>query len=301
MGNRVRGLAAWRPQSHTLDLLDQVKAILGEYRNFLPLTLRQIFYRLVGTRGYDKTEKAYGRLGEALNRARRAGVIGWDAIRDDGFNLHTPWSWSSPDELAEQFLSDLRTFRLDRQDGQPVRLVIAVEAAGMLPQVQRIADGFGVPSYAAGGFDSTTAKHELAGYLRDNSPVELLHIGDHDPSGVHLFLNLEEDVTALADGVGELDIRFSRLAVTPEQIAELGLPTAPAKPTDRRSFEGETVQAEAIPPEVLAEIIRDGITTRIDQDILDGALEREREIQGMSRAEIGRLIQRLPASPGERT
>lgn len=39
--SRVRGLAEWRPQAHTLALLDHVKAILTEYANFLPLTLRQ--------------------------------------------------------------------------------------------------------------------------------------------------------------------------------------------------------------------------------------------------------------------
>ena len=37
------------------------------------------------------------------------------------------------------------------------------------------------------------------------------------------------------------------MAVTPARITVLSLPTAPPKTTDRRSFEGETVQAEAIP------------------------------------------------------
>jgi hypothetical protein len=221
---RVRGLAEWRPQSHTLALLDQVKAILIEYAEFLPLTLRQVFYRLVGIHDYDKTEQAYGRLGEALNRARRAGIIPWTAIRDDGWQLHAPSSWVSADAMA--FLRAVRDFRVDRQEGQPVRLVIAVEAAGMLPQVQRVAAGFGVPCYAAGGFDSSTAKYELAQYLRRFPAAELLHIGDHDPSGVHLFANLRDDVSALAEDLapdhpGDLDIRFCRLAVTPEQITEL--------------------------------------------------------------------------------
>lgn len=296
--SRVRGLAEWRPQAHTLALLDHVKAILTEYANFLPLTLRQVFYRLVGTRGYDKTELAYSRLGEALNRARRASLISWDAIRDDGWQLHTPWSWNSPEALAEQFLRDLQTFRLDRQQGQPLHLVIAVEAAGMLPQAQRIADDYGVPCYAAGGFDSSTAKYQLADYLNRFPAAELLHIGDHDPSGVHLFRNLAEDVAALAEDMrghapSDLEIRFSRLAVTPEQIDRFSLPTAPPKPTDPRSFTGETVQAEALPPEVLADIIREGIASRTDRNVLDATIEQERQIRTMSRTEIAQLILRL--------
>ncbi len=68
---RPRGFAPWSPQAATLTLLGQVRAVLAEYRDHLPLTIRQIFYRLVGAHGYDKTEQAYGRLCEHLNRARR--------------------------------------------------------------------------------------------------------------------------------------------------------------------------------------------------------------------------------------
>jgi hypothetical protein len=48
-------------------LLEQVKAILEEYRDHLPLTLRQIYYRLVGVCSYEKTDLAYMRLSEILN------------------------------------------------------------------------------------------------------------------------------------------------------------------------------------------------------------------------------------------
>ena len=45
---RVRGLAPWQPQRATLALLDTVKAVLIEYAAYLPMTLRQVYYRLVG-------------------------------------------------------------------------------------------------------------------------------------------------------------------------------------------------------------------------------------------------------------
>jgi hypothetical protein len=132
----------------------------------------------------------------------------------------------------------------------------------MLPQIKRIAGDFGITVLSSGGFDSTTIKHELAGMAADWPVVEILHIGDHDPSGVHVFSALAEDVQAFAGPAHE--VRFTRLAVTPEQIQSLHLPTAPPKATDRRSFKGETAQAEAIAPDILAEIIRDAITSRID-------------------------------------
>src|SRR5262245_31244272 len=81
---RVRGFAPWSPEKATLALLDQVRGVLDEYAAHLPLTIRQIFYRLVGAHDYEKTERAYQRLAEHLNRARRARSIPMDVIRDDG-------------------------------------------------------------------------------------------------------------------------------------------------------------------------------------------------------------------------
>ena len=54
---RPKGDAPWRPQRQTYVLLDQVHAVLDEYAEHLPLTVRQIFYRLVGAYGYEKTER----------------------------------------------------------------------------------------------------------------------------------------------------------------------------------------------------------------------------------------------------
>ena len=68
--------------------------------------------------------------------------------------------------------------------------------------------------------------------------------------------SLAEDVNALAADLGLEPVAFTRLAVTPAQIARLQLPTAPPKVTDRRAFDGAgTVQAEAIPPDELARIV----------------------------------------------
>jgi hypothetical protein len=295
---RVRGLAPWQPRHATTELLGKVQAVLREYARYLPLTVRQIFYRLVGAHGYDKTERAYARLGEHLNRARRAGLISFDAIRDDGTTLEEPSAWDSAEDFVLTFIEYSKRFRLDRQEGQPVRLIFAVEATGMLPQVQRIADPFGVAVHSSGGFDSLTAKHDLAISLGHWRQVEVLHIGDHDPSGVHLFTSMAGDVQAIARDLGlSADIRFSRLAVIPTQIDELRLPTAPAKPTDRRSFTGETVECEAIPPDVLAAIIRTAIEQRFDHGVYAKVLDAEREIQVCLNPRLAALLDDIGGEP----
>jgi hypothetical protein len=276
---RVRGFAAWRPHGPTRVLLDQVLAVLEEYADYLPLTLRQIFYRLVGAHGYEKTERAYERLGEHLSRARRAQLIPMDAIRDDGGQRIVPYHWSSAGAFLASVRKTAAELRLDRTAGQPTRLAVICEAAGMAPQLAMVADDYGIPVISSGGFDSTTERHRLATEAADDPPpTEFLHIGDHDPSGVHLFLAFLEDIEEFAADLGGV-VRFSRLAVIPDQIATLSLPTAPAKPTDRRAFAGETCQAEAIPPDVLARILRDGIEERVDHEALAAVEDQERQAQ----------------------
>jgi hypothetical protein len=208
---RPRGFVPWSPRADTLALLEQVNGVLDEYSDYLPLTCRQIFYRLVGAHGYEKTEKGYARLCEMLNRARRAELIQMSSIRDDGGQKIEPFMWRDENELVTNLRLQVRDFRLDRQEGQYVRLFVMCEAAGMASQLADAVDKYGITVLSSGGFESITEKHRFAESLADyDTEVEVLHIGDHDPSGAHIFLALEEDVTSFAESYGS-SIGFTRL------------------------------------------------------------------------------------------
>ena len=280
---RPRGFAPWSPHKSSLALIEDVRGILADYQAHLPLTARQVYYRLVATCGFAKTAKAYSSLCEKLNRARRAGLIPFSAIRDDGVTRFDATAWADEADFIADMRGMAETFRLDRQDGQPVRLWVLCESAGMAPMLARVASPYSVPVLTSGGFDSVTAKHALAEELsraaRAGQPLELLHIGDRDPSGEHVFSSLSEDVAAFCGGMADIKPRFTRLAVTEEQIEELRLPTAPPNPKDRRRFTGETVQCEAVPPDTLTSILRDAITARRDPAQADAVLDRERDIR----------------------
>jgi hypothetical protein len=68
------------------------------------------------------------------------------------------------------------------------------------------------------------------------------------------------------------------------------LPTAPAKETDRRSFAGATTQVEAIPPDVLSEIIRDAIKSRLDKAVYDAILRKEKRAKAQLRRKFGKQL-----------
>ena len=98
-----------------------------------------------------------------------------------------------------------------------------------------------------------------------------LHVGDYDPTGESIFDSMTEDAAAFlaVDRTLALCGSSPAVALTAEQVREYDLPTAPAKPTDSRSarWAGETCQLEALPPDVLAEIVEVAIVEWMDLDI----------------------------------
>lgn len=282
MTTRPRGFAPWAPSDESLALVDQIEGVLNEYRVHLPLTMRQVFYRLVGSQDYAKTERDYKRLLEVANRARRAHLLRFADIRDDGVTIEKPYCFTSLEAARDNLVDHAEAYNRDRQEGQEQRLMVFCEAGGMVPQLVRVCRPYSIPVQSAGGFDSSTAKHALAQQLAKDGSTLILHIGDHDPSGVHIFSSLAEDVTAFASVLGG-DVEFRRHAVTPEQVLTLGLEPAPAKATDNRSFEGiggdpnATVQAEAIPPDILARDLKAAIEEHMEMGIYEDLIEAEEE------------------------
>jgi hypothetical protein len=289
---RVRGFAPWNPRQDTLAVVSRVQDILRRYSAQLPLTNRQIFYILVGSpEGYPKTEQAYGRLCEYLNRARRAGMIRFSAIRDDGTQSQGFEGWDSPQQWFSAIRGSAARYIHDLTDGQPYHTELWVEAGGMVPQAAAVAGDYGIVTYSAGGFNGLTDKYETASRLANtDEPCIVLHCGDYDPSGLSILDSLAQDVEAFCSGMGKDDIEFRRVIVTPEQIARYGLPSAPQKGTDNRgAWMAETVQAEALPPDVLAAEIREAIESIIDTD----ALEAARQLGLTERAEIVAALDEL--------
>lgn len=291
---RPKGWAEWNPRPETLGVIADVRAILNEYSHYGPMTARQIFYRMVGQYDYDKTEKAYKRLCEYLVRARRAGMIPFRSIRDDGTIEEGGGGWSSPmgfwrtvDQIAENY-------ERDRLQNQEAEIELWCEAAGMVPMLVNMTSEWHIPIFSTGGFSSVTVTYEAAQRIaRRDKPTIFLHIGDYDPSGESIFESMTQDIGAFVAGelggrynrfTGEVEDRFTprRVALTEEQVDQYDLPSAPPKVSDSRSAKwiGDTTQAEALPPTLLEEIVQDAVTDYIDEDALKEIIdqsEKERE------------------------
>lgn len=279
---RPLGFAPWKPRAAAELVLEQVSEVLDAYRDFAPLTVRQVFYALVGGYGFDKTEAAYSRLGDILNRARRAGLVPFDVIRDDGVVTVSADYFAGPADFWDYTAGRIRDYSRDRQERQPCYLELWSEAAGMLPQLDRVARDYSVPVYSCGGFASLTATYAIASRaIRRTRPTVLLHVGDHDPSGAAIFERVTADAAAFTRErriVQTSGIEGVRVALTGPQVAAYGLPTAPVKASDSRSkgWTGGTCQLEALPPDLLAHLVRLAIEDRQDGTTLGSVIEAER-------------------------
>ena len=146
----------------TLAVVWQVEEILDEYHSYLLMTMRQLFCWLVATYGFLKTERGYTRLCEYLVRARRAEMIDFDDIRDDGISRMHHGHYENEEHLLATVRTMGERFTLDKLANQEVNVRCYCEAEGMLPQVSRTRSHYSIPVYSCSGFDSLTAKHDLA-------------------------------------------------------------------------------------------------------------------------------------------
>lgn len=101
--------------------------------------------------------------------------------------------------------------------------------------------------------------------VEETGPDQDLFDWDDDEAVAYEFMG--------GHGFHNADLRtvtFARIAVTPEQIELYDLPTRPTKRTDTRarSFAGESVEVDAIPPSVLRSILTAAIERHIDPEAL---------------------------------
>lgn len=299
---RPRGyMNDWTPQPHVAALIEQTKEVIEQYRQYGAMTVRQVFYRLVGQFDYPKDERAYARLCEALVKARRAQIIQFGSIRDEPEEAHRTGGYESVAEWWRSELYHARAYARDPHEGQDFHVELWCEAAGMAPMLAQMVRQYGVDVYSTGGFSSVTVTYNTAQRIIERRsglearPTVFLHVGDYDPSGESIFNAMSEDISAfVADETGDADDYFEarRIALTAEQVREHRLPTAPPKRSDTRSnnWHGQTCQLEAMDPATLDRVLTSAITEIIDLDQLAAIRDVEKVERGELVAEVTEKI-----------
>jgi hypothetical protein len=265
-------------QSKTLELIDAARAELEKYH---PMTLRQVFYRLVSGLVLENTEASYKRLSRVLVLARQEGAIPWEWIED---RLREPRRVSMWAGLADFAETAARAYRRDVWATQPAYLEAWLEKDALSGVFGQVLEGYGVTLNVGRGYDSWTSICEAAGRLDDDTTI--LYFGDFDPSG-------EDMVRSLAERLGFFGCwpEIVKVALTLEDIARYRLPPMPAKQSDSRAAAhiakhgNVAVELDALPPPVLRERLEAAVRERLDLEALEAVKELEdKERESLRRA-----------------
>ena len=143
---------------------------------------------------------------------------------------------------------------------------------------------YDVPLMVARGFTSETFAFEAV-QLRgdDRRPFCVYYLGDFDRSGVDAAKSLEKKLRRFAGEKG-IPVSFTNLAVTEEQVTALSLPTRQPKrksAANRNWPHDFAVEFDAIPPDLLRDLVEAAINEHLPQDTLwtlKQAEESEREL-----------------------
>jgi hypothetical protein len=244
-----------------------------------PMTVRQVFYRMVTREEIAKTEQEYkNTVGRLLVKMRREGAIPFDWIADNTRWMRKPRTYSSVEQALQHVA---QTYRRALWDDQEVYVEVWTEKDALAGVLLEETARWDVPLMVSRGFSSVSYLWEAAQTIRAQAkPAFLYYFGDHDPSGVHIDRNIEKQLREMAP---KAEIHFQRVAVLPDQIAEWDLPTRPTKKTDGRSktFQGESIEVDAIEPQQLRRLVEECIVRHVDEHalgVLRLAEQSERDI-----------------------
>jgi hypothetical protein len=226
-----------------------------------PLTIRGCFYRVMSRGLVPKSEAAYRRVQQRVLNMRRNGDLPYEWIADGTRWRIRPRTYTSVDLALEDAAS---SYRRALWHDQGVHVEIWSEKDAITSVIDSVTWKWDVPLFIARGFSSETFLYTTAqDIIADGKPAVIYQLGDHDPSGLSAWQDIQKKLTGFAPKV---DFTFERLAVTPEQIETYGLQTRPTKPSDTRAggFDGDCVEVDAMPSDVLRSIVREAIESWID-------------------------------------
>ena len=241
-------------------LAAQILEVLAEDH---PQSCRHVFYRMTDPRlpePVEKSDRGYITVQRMLVKMRVSGQIPYGHITDSTRRGYFAETYDGPERAMRR---TAMLYRRSYWDTAEDYVEVWCESRSIAGVIQDTCEHYAVPLYPTGGFPSLSLIYEAAQHINHEAadrPVHILYIGDHDAAGVLIDTDTE---AKLRSHLPDTDLAFRRLAVTREQIDLMRLPTKP--PKDRRGgFEGDTVEAEAIPAATMRQLLAEAIEGFID-------------------------------------
>ena len=307
--------------TETLRIIDLASEIMLEYQmQGFTLTVRQIYYQFVGrdlfpddrtwtlidgrwVRDPNSTNKNatpnYKWLGDIINSARLAGLIDWRMIVDHTRTLQKRPAWDSPQDIMQAAVD---SYHIDRWGDQPYRPEIWIEKDALIGVIRRKCKELDVPYVSCRGYASQSVVWQAAQRMhdyRDHHQIpHIIHLGDHDSSGLDMSRDLRERLELFMGYEGwepGKDWGFQRIALNMDQINEYGPPPFPGKQGDSRykeyckRFGPNSWELDALEPSVMNGLIEDAVLELRDDDLFDEIENTEKAQRPVMQAAVDKM------------
>lgn len=262
----------------SLELIELINNVVNEYRNMgYELTLRQTYYQLVARGHIPNNERSYKNIGALINDGRLAGLIDWNSIVDRTRFIRQNSHWEKPEDVI---MSAKYSYLLDKWEDQPNYVEVWVEKDALIDIVGQACRALDTPFFSCRGYTSQSEmwlaaqRFIVQNEIRENCFI--IHLGDHDPSGIDMTRDIAERLEMFGAYV-----EVNRIALTMDQVNKYNPPPNPAKITDTRSskyireFGNESWELDALEPQMLAELITNEVTALRDDEIYERICARE--------------------------
>lgn len=263
-------------------------------------TLRQLYYRFVALdlfpddrkwtwvskdqkwvrddNGTKNAEPNYTWLGDIISDARMAGLVDWDHITDITRYLRDLPHWDHPRDVLK---GGINSYNTDKWAEQQNYVEVWVEKDALVSVLNRVCRELDVPYFSCRGYTSLSemwvASQRLLEKIKAGKCVHIIHLGDHDPSGV----DMSRDIKARLDLFCGQSIHIMRVALNWPQIQRFQPPPNPAKLTDSRAkkyiakYGHESWELDALAPETLYDIIRRAVAMFRDEEKWQAAVGKQ--------------------------
>lgn len=266
----------------TLEMIKVINSIIAEYREEgFTLTVRQLYYQMVSRDIISNALKEYKMVSRVINDGKLAGLIDWDMLEDRTRSFKNRNRFINGADVLEAAAS---SFHLDMWEDQEYRVFCIVEKEALFGVLNRACSKWDIPLLAARGYPSGTVLREfVVDRIAPNShqfPI-ILHLGDHDPSGIDMTRDLVDRIEVFTEG--EIEFELHRLALNIDQVKQYKPPENPAKLTDSRiadysrKFGKSSWELDALEPRVLNALIEKKVESLIDFDLWTAKANKTKE------------------------
>ena len=263
-------------------IIEKAQEVLAEYSG--GITLRQLYYRLVA-QGMINDVLHYKRVVSAMTEARWQDTVSMDAFIDRERSMYGETKAKEKNlenearEAQGQIEAWMDSYHLDRWSNQENYVEVWIEKKALQGVFEEPCNNLDVGLAPCKGYPSITFLHEASNRFADigvtSKRLIILYFGDYDPSGE----DIPNSIKANLERMGT-EVEVERIALNPDLIKSLGLPSVPPKSTDSRTrnWDGKgAVELDAVEPKMLKSMCEKAILRYFDTDLYDELTEKESE------------------------